>query len=180
MKIAIILLGEGCKPGFYSGRVCSAAQIKQLLVAGIYGNYVIPIGIKKTLKDETLLIVCQITGGFFGKLPVEIFGAIISVIIQLADENRGKVECHMDVRIFLQNGSHVVIIFCGVDAHPGASIYAGIIFVIQRLMLMPDQIDVQNIFTAWMLLTTGSQQHRENDQKVKHNPFCFHAHSSSV
>ena len=138
MKIAIILFGEGCERGFNGGCICAATQIEQFLVAGVYRDYMIPIGIKETLKDETLLIVCQITGGFFSELPVQIFGAIIGVIIQLADENRGEVECHMDIRIFLQDGSHVVIIFCGMDAHPGAGIDTGIIFIIQGLVLMPD------------------------------------------
>ena len=46
----------------------------------------IPIGVKKTLQNKSFLLQRQFSRRHFGQDPIEVFGTVQGIIIQLADQ----------------------------------------------------------------------------------------------
>jgi len=84
----------------------------------------------------------------FGRQPVEVFSPG-GEVVKLADQAGSVVERDVDVGVVFQDGRHVQVVFCGVNTHPGPEVSAGLrIFVVDRLVLVPDDGDVQHIVSS--------------------------------
>ena len=144
LQVTVILLGETGQSSFDGRVIGTGAFFQQFLVAREVVDDMRPVGVKKPLQDKALICFGQAAGRFFSRHPVQVPGAVVGEIGQLADQHRRDVEGDMHIRVLRHHRSHVVIVFGGMHAHPGPRIDAVRIFIIQRLVLMPDQVNVQH------------------------------------
>jgi len=146
LQIAKILLSEVlCRRGDCR-LVRAAAQVKQFLVSRVNCDDVIPIGVKETLHDESLLFHSQFRRRYLRQDPIEVLRAVFGVILELTNKGRGQVDSRFHALLRSNHLSHVEVILGGVHPHPRSGVDTIFVFVIHRLMLMPGEIDVQRVF----------------------------------
>ena len=106
---------------------------------------VIPVDIKKTPEDEGLLLHAQFRRGYFRQNPIEVLRSVFDVILELTDKRGGNVDSGFHAFLGGNHFNHVEVILGSMHAHPWAGVYAVLILVIHRLMLMPGQVNVERI-----------------------------------
>ena len=147
LQITVILGGE-IPQGLVDGRLGSVppALVQQRFVLREPPDDVIPVGIEEAPQDEPLVLFGELVGGLLRQHPVLILRPV-GKVVQLADEGRRQVERHVDFWVFRHGGSHVVVILDSVHPHPGTGVNAGLrVFVVERLVLMPDDRQVYRLF----------------------------------
>ncbi len=145
LQVAVILLGERFQSLVDRGRVAVAALVQQFLIARVARQNLLPVHIEEALQDKALVFFGQLRGGLFSHHPIQVLGPVFQVILDLADEHRREIEGHMHVRVLAHQSAHVVIVLGAVHAHPRTGVDPVVVFIIQRLVLVPDQVHIQRL-----------------------------------
>ena len=103
------------------------------------------VAIEEVLDDEFLLGAiegCRILK-CHGQIGIECRPR--HVILNLQDQRRNQIHRLVQLRIFLQQQHQVQVVFGSVQAHPRKPILPSHAALVERLMLMPDDRDVEGM-----------------------------------
>ena len=102
------------------------------------------VSLEKVLQSEAALFGSKIFRWLGSHLQKRIVRGSGYVILNLADQRRNQVESLVDVGKFVEQLDHAVIIFEGMQANPGQTVFARDQVFVERLMLVPEDDDAQN------------------------------------
>src|SRR2546422_11553707 len=127
------------------GSITAATKtLPELAVTRIADNHGKRIGLEKILQSEAALFRSKIFRWLGRYLQKRIVRGSRNVVLDLGDQRRNQVESLMYVGKFVQQLDHAVIIFEGMQANPGQTVFARDQVFVKRLMLMPEDDDAQN------------------------------------
>ena len=100
------------------------------------------VDVPEPRHDERLLVVRQLVGGDLGVDPVGVLGPIDDVL-ELQEQHGGEVEGDVEALVVGHHRSHVVVVLGGMHANPRTCHHPVGILRIQRLVLVPHEVDEQ-------------------------------------
>ena len=129
--------------GFFSRIAMLAESLAQFPISRIAANQIRRVRLKKILQGELPLFLGQILCRFCRNLQKRILRRPCHIILNLGNQRWNKIEVLVNVREFVEQLHHAVIIFEGVHTHPRQAVLASHQILVKRLMLMPEKNQTQ-------------------------------------
>src|SRR6516225_2936236 len=120
------------------GRVTRVAEsLPEFAVARVASDQVDRIRLKEILQGEAALFEAQVAGGPGRDLEEWVLGGPRDVVLDLGDERGHQVKVLVNLREFIQELDHAIVVLQGMQAYPGKPVLAGDQILIEGLVLMP-------------------------------------------
>src|ERR1700730_6453941 len=138
LEVAQILRAEDPPPAL---RIAarSLPGVVQLAISRIAIDHTAGGGLEKVAQHELLLGFVQALGWLDGAIKKRIARFAGSIFLNLYNHGWHQVESLMDVREFLQNLDHAVIIFERMETSPGQTVFTGRQILVEGLVLVPHE-----------------------------------------
>ena len=121
-------------------RVARAAKtFPQLPVTRIASNQVRRICLKQVLQCESPLFQAEILARARRHIQERILRRSRDVVLDLGNQRGHQVEVLMNLREFVQQLDHPVVVLQRMQAHPGQTIFARYQVLVKRLVLVPQK-----------------------------------------
>ena len=130
--------------GPFGGIARAAKSLPQFMVARIAADHVHRIRLKQILQGETAFVGSQVfrrRGRDFQERIVRRSG---HVVLDLRNQRGDEIESLVNVGKLVQQFDHPIVVFQGVQAHPGQTVFPRDQIFVERLMLVPKNDDAQS------------------------------------
>ena len=127
--------------GWFGTAAAATKTLPQFTVTRIAANHVNRVSLEKILQGEAALLGSKIFRWLGRYLQKGILRGSRNVVLDLGDQRRNEIESLVDVGKFVEQLDHAEIIFEGMQANPGQTIFARDQVFVKRLMLVPENDD---------------------------------------
>src|SRR5579864_606907 len=133
----VLRLKEFLRP--FRGVARAAETFPQLSIPRIASNQVDGVCLKQILQCESPLVQADVPCRTRGHIQKRILRASGDVVLDLRDQRRYQVEVLMNLREFVQQFDHSVVVLQCMQPHPGQTVFPRYQVLVKRLVLVPEK-----------------------------------------
>ena len=142
LKVAEVLSAEGgAAVDHVLLRLMSVIEFAEARIAV---DHAAGIGHEEIAQDEGAFFVGEGFGGFQGDVEERVIGLAARVLFHLHHHGGHQVEGLLDLREFLEDFDHAVVVFEGVHAGPREAVFARGQVLVEGLVHVPEEAEVDS------------------------------------
>jgi len=138
LEIGVILSAEVALTALQRKAMRSYGLV-QLEIPRIASDQIGQIRLEEIAKGKSFLFRGELGSGLGDDFKKRISGASGDIFLELHDERGDKIEVLVNVRKFVEQLDHPVVVLKSMHANPGQAIFAGHEVLIERLMHVPKE-----------------------------------------